>query len=128
MLLYWRRGTLLPMVLAEDSLVSNDHRSSARLPLEMPVHVRWEGEQGVSSEANGMTRDISGNGLFLKISAEILPQTPLRLRIPLPQGQGSTPMELLAEGRVVRGNFAGEDQGLAAVIDDYRLVPIRSAT
>ncbi len=108
-------------------MVSRDNRSSARFPVELPVYVRWRGEAGDTAEANGMTRDISGNGFFAKIPVDILPETALQVRIPLPQGCAAIPMELQAEGRVVRRSFSGEDQGLAAVIDDYRLVPIGSA-
>jgi hypothetical protein len=103
--------------------LTHEHRSSVRLPLELVVHVRWKGQTGSYEEADGRTADISGNGLFVSVPARLAPETPITFTVYLPRGITNTPIELTGQGRVVRSDQSGESCGIAAIIDDYQLLP-----
>jgi PilZ domain-containing protein len=103
--------------------LTHEHRSSARLPLELVVHVRWKDETGSYGEADGRTADMSGNGLFLSLPARLTPDTFFTFTVYLPRGITNTPIELVGQGRVVRSDQNGESCGIAAIIDDYQLLP-----
>lgn len=100
--------------------LTHEHRSSGRVPLELIVHVRWRDESGSYAEADGRTGDISGNGLFVSVPARLAPETPITFTVYLPRGITNTPIELVGQGRVVRSDQSG---GIAAIIDDYQLLP-----
>ena len=105
---------------------SNEYRSSARLPLELPARVRWNGPKGVE-EAEGKTGNISGNGVFFLVAARLGPDTPIAFSVQLPPEIAKASVELVGQGRVVRQSRPGEPAGVAAIIDDYQLVPMTAA-
>ncbi len=103
--------------------MSHDHRSSIRLPLELLARLRWKGQAGDYREAEGRTANISGNGLFLTVPARLDPETPISFTVTFPPEITNTPIELVGQGRVVRSGQVGEPEGIAAIIDDYQLLP-----
>ena len=105
---------------------SNEYRSSARLPLELPARVRWKGLKGVE-EAEGKTGNISGNGEFFVVSARLGPDTPITFSVRFPPEIVKASVELVGQGRVVRQSRSGEPSGVAVIIDDYQLVPMSAA-
>jgi hypothetical protein len=94
-------------------------RSSARVPLRLPVQVRWKGRAGVLRGEKGNTANISGNGAFFVLPGRIRPETSLRFRVEFTPGAAGVRFELVGRGRVVRRSGPGEAPGVAIIIDDY---------
>lgn len=103
-------------------------RAGIRIPLELPVYVRWKSPDHGYQEAQGKTGSISGNGLLMSISVRLPRQTPITFSIPLPAQLTQTPMELLCQGRVIRGFQKAGNSRISAVIDDYNLCPAHQHT
>jgi len=100
-------------------------RASQRLPITMPVEIRWKGRGGARRQAVGKTDNISGNGLFIEVDGPPKPDTPVKIKVLLPREVTRVPLELLCQGRVVRWNQRGGSQGVGAVIDEYELRPMQ---
>ena len=101
--------------------MAREFRSSSRVPLELPVHVRWKTRTGKYRHAEGMTGNMSGNGLFLVIRPRLGRNTPIAFRLDLPTEITKVPVTLLGEGHIVRHSGPQEMPGVAAVIDSYEL-------
>lgn len=99
----------------------HEDRGSRRLPLQLPVHVRWKAATGKRQQAQGRTANLSGNGLFITIPARLRPGTQVIFSVQLPAEVTRVPMELICRGQVVRQRRAGSQRGFAAIIDDYEL-------
>ena len=65
--------------------------------------------------------NISGNGVFLSLSVPLRPETPINFTLYLPPEITGTPIELVGQGRVVRGGGTGDLDGIAVIIDEYQL-------
>ncbi len=100
-------------------------RAGIRIPVELPVHLRWKGPKGKYRETQGITGNISGNGLYVKATVRLRCSTPVTFTVELPAEVTKLPLELLCLGRVVRRNRPGELPGVGAVIDDYEFRPAR---
>lgn len=98
-------------------------RGSQRLPIELPVLVRWKNHAGFKRQASGKTGNISGNGLFIEIPVRPRLATPVTIRVALPREVTQVPLELVCVGRVVRWDQRGKVQGVGAIIDEYELRP-----
>jgi hypothetical protein len=98
-------------------------RGSQRMPIEVPVEIRWRSRAGKNRQALGKTGNISGNGLFIEISVRPRLSTPVTMKMELPREVTQVPLELLCSGRVVRWDQRGKVQGVGAVIDEYELRP-----
>lgn len=98
-------------------------RTGYRVPLELPVEVRWKERRGTTRQVQGKTGSISGNGLL--VTVPVLPprETPILFTIALPREVTKVPLELECRGRVVRWFRQGETSAVGAVIDDYRFRP-----
>jgi hypothetical protein len=96
-----------------------DQRAAARLPLKLPVLIRWKTASGRYRETETDTVNLSSNGLLLLTPTRFRPQTPVRCRVLLPAAAKG--VELHCWGRVVRHTGAGEVLGAAAIIDEYEL-------
>lgn len=107
--------------------MTQEHRSSARIPLELVARIRWKDRSGRPGEAEAKTVNISGNGLLFTTPARLDPEMPFAFTVLLPRTITRTPVELVGEGRVVRRSVVGETEGVAAVIDDYRLQPLQAS-
>jgi len=103
----------------------DQHRGSKRVPMELPVEIRWKNRVGGSRRATGKTGDISGSGLFIEVPVRPQLSTPVTIKVLLPPEVTQVPMELRCVGRVVRWNRRGQSQGLGAVIDEYELCPVQ---
>ena len=102
----------------------NQRRTSQRIPMELPVEIRWTNRAGSQKQAMGKTGNISGSGLFIEIPIRLHRATSLMIKVALPREVTQVPLELLCQGRVVRWNQHGQVQGLGAVIDEYELRPV----
>lgn len=105
-------------------MTKNQRRTSKRLPMELPVEIRWKSRAGSQKQAMGKTGNISGSGLFIEIPVRLHRATSVMIKVMLPRELTQVPLELLCQGRVVRWNQHGQVQGLGAVIDEYELRPI----
>ena len=105
----------------------SQRRTSQRLPIELPVEIRWKSRAGNSKQATGKTGNISGSGLFIEIPIRLQRATSVMIKVVLPRSVTPVPLELLCQGRVVRWNRQGQVQGLGAVIDEYELRPLLGA-
>lgn len=99
----------------------HDDRGSRRVPLQLPVHVRWKAPTGKRQQAQGKTANLSGNGLFITIPVRLRPGTQVTFSVQLPAEVTRIPMELICQGQVVRQRRTGSLRGIAAIIDDYQL-------
>ena len=102
----------------------SQHRTGKRIPMELPVEIRWTNRAGSPKQAKGKTGNISGSGLFIEIPVRLHRATSVMIKVKLPREVTQVPLELLCQGRVVRWNHHGQVQGLGAVIDEYELRPV----
>jgi len=102
----------------------NQQRTSQRIPMELPVEIRWKSRAGGTKQAIGKTGNISGSGLFIEVPIRLHRATSVSIKVMIPREATQTPLELLCKGRVVRWNRRGQVQGLGAVIDEYELRPM----
>jgi hypothetical protein len=101
----------------------NQQRISQRIPVELPVEIRWKSRAGSLKHAMGKTGNISGSGLFIETPVRLHRATSVMIKVMLPPEITQVPLELLCKGRVVRWSQHGQVQGLGAVIDEYELRP-----
>ena len=69
----------------------NERRVSQRIPMGLPVEIRWKTRAGSLKQAMGKTGNISGNGLFIEIPIRLHRATSLMIKVVLPreETQGS---------------------------------------
>ena len=103
--------------------MAREHRLSARVPLELPVHVWWRTITGKSQDVEGKTENISANGMFVTIRRRLRHNAQISFRVDLPSEITHAPVQLLGHGRIVRRSGPGEVPGIAAVIDEYEIRP-----
>jgi PilZ domain len=96
-------------------------RGGTRVPVELPVQIRWKTRTGRDRVAQGKTESMSGNGLFILAPVRLRHNTAIQFTVALPAEVTNTPMQLQCVGRVVRQKKTGDEAGLGVVIDDYRL-------
>lgn len=96
-------------------------RTGGRIPVELPVEIRWKGPGGKPKQARGKTVSISSNGVLLSVAADLRPQTAVTIRVKLPLEFTKVPLVLHCRGRVLR--LGPEAMTVSAVIDDYKLRP-----
>ncbi len=94
-------------------------RAGMRIPVELPVEVRWKGAAGKTRLAQGTTACISGNGLFIATPVRLRHETPITVTVALPAGFTRTPLEIECRARVVRQKQPVNPPGIGAIIDDY---------
>jgi hypothetical protein len=102
----------------------NQRRISKRMPMELPVEIRWKNRAGSQKQATGKTGNISGSGLFIEVPVRLHRATSVRIKVLLPPEVTQVPLELLCQGRVVRWDEHEGVQGVGAVIDQYELRPV----
>ena len=106
----------------------NERRSSERIPMKVPVEIWWKSRTGSKRKAKGKVGDISGSGLFIEGPIHLPRETSIMIKVQLPREGTRVPLELVCQGRVVRGNPSGKTLGVAALIDDYELRPLPRTT
>lgn len=91
------------------------------MPVQAPVKVR----KSDGTEASGLTRDLSSNGIFLYSESGLEAGSKLELVVMLPSGLGLGPGGwTLCEASVVRVEQAeGKGIGVAATLDRIELLP-----
>ncbi len=99
----------------------SERRSRRRMPVQAPVKVR----KSDGTEASGLTRDLSSNGIFLYSESGLEAGSKLELVVMLPSGLGLGPGGwTLCEASVVRVEQAeGKGIGVAATLDRIELLP-----
>jgi len=95
-------------------------RAGTRIPVELPVLMRWKSRAGIERLAQGKTASMSGNGLFIVAPVRLRRDTPISFTVVLPAEITHVPMQLQCAGRVIRQRRTGTPAGLGVVIDDYR--------
>ena len=100
-------------------------RAGTRIPVELPVQIRWKTQAGNEKVAQGKTESMSGNGLFILAPVRLRHDTSIQFTVALPPEVTNRPVELYCEGRVVRRHKGLAKSGLGVVIDDYRLIAIK---
>lgn len=99
-------------------------RGGTRIPVQLPVQIRWKNGTGIEQFAEGKTRSMSGNGLFIVSAVRLGHDAPINFTVSLPAEVTHIPMQLLCEGRVVRQQSAEPVAGIGVVIDNYRFAPM----
>jgi PilZ domain len=102
-------------------------RSGTRIPIELPVSIRWKNPAGIERNVQAKTGDISGNGLLILMPVRLRHGTPLQFTIALPSEVTGVPVQLRCQGRVVRQQPRKASAGVGIVIDDYQLLTMRQA-
>ena len=102
-------------------------RGGTRLPVELPVRIRWKTQAGTERCAEGKTGSMSGNGLLILASVRLRHDTPIHFTVSLPTEVTRVPIQLQCVGRVVRQQKSGAPKGLAVVIDDYLLASTKGS-
>ena len=105
----------------------DERRASQRIPMELPIEVRWKTRAGSPKQAMGKTGNISGNGLFIEFPVHLHRETSVMTKVVLPREGSQVPLELSCQGRVVRWKQDGQVEGLCVVIDEYELGPVSKA-
>ena len=98
-------------------------RAGLRIPVELPIKVRWKSQSGNYRQVKGKTGTISGNGLFMTVPFRPHRSARITMTVQLPVQVTHSPLELLCEGRVVHWKEEKGQIGVAAVIDAYELRP-----
>jgi hypothetical protein len=98
-------------------------RTGMRIPVELPVELRWTSPAGKTRSAQGTTVCMSCNGLFITTPARLRHETPITVTVSLPAGLTRTPLEIECQARVVRQRQPASPPGIGAIIDDYRFRP-----
>ena len=97
-------------------------RAGARIPIELPVSMRWKTPGGVERHAQAKTGNISGNGLFIRTPLRLRHDTQLQLTVLFPAEVTKVPTQLQCKGRVIRQQGRAALAGVGVVIDDYQLL------
>ncbi len=97
-------------------------RGGTRIPIELPVSIRWRSQAGIERRAEAKIGNISGNGLFIRTKRRWRPDTKLHLTVLFPPEVTNVPIHLYCEGRVVRQQARTQAAGVGVVIDDYNLL------
>ena len=103
--------------------MAESRRAYRRIPVELPVSLRWRTPTGAKRQIRGKTENVSRMGLFVVAPIRLRRETPISFTVILPQEVTRVPIELACQGRVVRSSRAGELPGFGAIIDDYELRP-----
>lgn len=107
------------------SMAREGIRGGTRIPMRLPVSLRWKSPAGIERQVQAQTSNISGNGLFVLTSVRVPHNTAIRFSVLLPSEVTKAFMQLLCQGRVVRKRARGAAAGIGVVIDDYQLVAAR---
>jgi PilZ domain len=104
------------------SITRKGIRAGTRIPMELPVSMRWKSSSGVERRAQAKTGNISGNGLFILTPLHLRHNTQIQLTVLFPAEATKVPTRLRCEGRVVRQQARAAVAGIGVVIDDYDLL------
>ena len=105
----------------------SEARTGKRFPLHLPIKIHKEDS---STEASGMTGDLSAAGVYIRADASLEVGSPVEFEITLPPEVtgGKDNVVIQCRGRVVRTDepntsaHSGDNRGVACVIDSYEFV------
>ena len=100
-------------------------RTGGRIPVELPVEIRWKDAGGKPRQAQGKTISVSSNGVLLSVASDLRPQTRVNNKVNLPLEFTKVPLVLHCHGRIMRAGPGA--MTVSAVIDDYTLRPAAHA-
>jgi PilZ domain len=100
-------------------------RAGTRIPMELPVSIRWTSPAGIERRIQAKTGNISGNGLFILTPVRLRHDTEIQFTVLFPSEVTKGRTQLHCQGRVVRQRMRGAAAGIGVVIDDYRLLSPR---
>ena len=103
--------------------MAESRRIYRRIPVELPVSLRWRTPRGAERQIRGKTENVSGTGLFVVAPVRLRRETPISFTVILPLEVTRVPIELACQGRVVRSSRVGGRVGFGVIIDDYELRP-----
>jgi len=89
----------------------DERRASHRIPMALPIEIRWKTRAGSLKQAMGKTGNISGNGLFIEFPIHLHRGTSVTTKVVLPRKGSQVPLELSCQGRVVRWEQEGQVEG-----------------
>ena len=106
--------------------MGEEARTGKRFPLELPIKIH-KGEGDASSDAKGVTGNLSAAGVYIRADASMEIGSPVEFEITLPPEMtgGQENVTIQCKGRVVRADETGEGgegRGVACVIDSYEFV------
>lgn len=98
--------------------IAVERRKLCRYHISAPATFKWQYSDGSWHEAGGVTRDISGNGVFILTSAVPLPGALIDIVVKMPGlGGDRVAVPLHGLGTVLRAQRAGDEPwGFAADI------------
>jgi hypothetical protein len=89
--------------------------------VEFPVKVQWKTRPGKLRQVQGEIVTMSGNGVFMRLPAQLRPNTRITLTVSLPTEITRIPLKLRCQARVVSPKGAKTSpSGIGAIIDDYQ--------
>jgi hypothetical protein len=94
-------------------------RAGVRIPLELPVEVRWKSPAGRPRQVQGKTACISANGMCVVMPLRLRHHTPVSITVNLPVEVTKVPLQLCCRARVV--SQPPGYGGIGAIIDDYHI-------
>ena len=91
-------------------------RKYRRFNLKYPVHVKFQ-SGNMTSELDGMSRNVSLGGLLLETTSPIPPHSPVSFVLTLRGGTIVRPVEVAGEGEVVRVQPHGLGTGFDIAVE-----------
>lgn len=89
-----------------------ERRRERRIPMHLPVHVRWKDEQGSVFEEKTLSENICRGGVAFVLRRKLQSGAALEIRIPLPAPAGASEDEFSTVGRVAHIAEANEPASL----------------
>ena len=98
-----------------------EKRATRRFSLDLPIAIKFL-DNG-TYEVSGHTRDVSSRGVFFYLNSEIAVGASIQFVMTLPSEITLTdPIRVQCNGKVVRVDKSGREQGVAVAIDKYDFV------
>ncbi len=99
----------------------NGIRAGVRIPVELPVVLRWKNRNGSLRKAEGTTGSMSGNGMLIHSPVRLRHDTPITFTVTFPADITKAFISLHGRGRVVRQTSPGSNPAFGAIIDEYEI-------
>jgi len=98
-----------------------EKRSTRRFALELPISIKFLNDG--KYELTGRTRDVSSRGVFIRMNSEIAEGASLEFVMTLPpEVTLAGAIRVRCQGRVLRVEKNGQEQGVAVAIEKYDFV------
>lgn len=108
--------------MATSATTKAEQRTSRRFALKLPVSIRCE--DGKMIEVPAETRDVSAQGVFFYTGSRLSEGSKVEFTLTLPPEITLTDsIRVRCRGRVVRIDDERQQNGIAAIIEQYDFVP-----